>query len=96
MTHTIYNAIQIHKISVCTRINGCRAKNVTRPTVSLEPFRKIIIDLIPLSKFSDKITFIIDFQNGSKHCKIYQVDINYWMISYHGHVSYTQIFLTHS
>ena len=43
-------------------------KNVTRPTVSLEPFRKIIIDLSPLSQFLDKISFVIEFQNVSKHC----------------------------
>ena len=73
--------------NVCTIINGCRAKNVTRPTVSLEPFRKIIIDLSPLSKFSDKITFIIDFQNGSKHCKIYPFKTKYWMISCHSQIS---------
>ena len=87
MTHTIYNTIQLNKINVYTRMNGCRAKNVTRPTVSLEPFRKIIIDLSPLSKFSDKITFIIDFQNGSKHCKIYQFKTKYRMISYHSQIS---------
>ena len=59
VVHTIHNAILCHKVYWKERLSCF--KSVTRPTVSLEPFCKIRIDLGPLSKFSDKITLLIEF-----------------------------------
>ena len=47
--------------------------NITRPTVNVKPLRKIIIDVSPLSMFSDTIAFLIEFENVTLHCKLLKI-----------------------
>ena len=63
--------------------------NITRPTVNVKPLRKIIIDVSPLSMFSDTIAFLIEFENVTLHCKLLK-DVQIYNI-YCAYVKYDMI-----